>query len=211
MSGIRSVVASTVVVLAFSCGGPSGNDGGSGGSGGGGGGGSSNDAGASVGTGTCTPAMADAGTLGSSDAGTPCHQLVNCAEEVTFQSASDVGNEPTPQGGTISDGLYALTAVRTYNIGPQNGMTKVRVTLLKAGNTYFTSNRAGAATTDAQGTLTGTTSGADLNQTAVCPNAGGTRTRKFTVVSADQWIDYDVQNVGTSSSRTVAYEYTRVK
>jgi hypothetical protein len=207
MTNIRLGVAAAIVSLAFSCGSPGGNDGGGGGSGGSGG---NTDAGASVGTGTCTVAMADAGTIGTADAGSACHQLPNCGEEVIFQSASDVGNEPTPTGGTIADGLYALTAVRTYNIGPQNGMTKVRSTLLKTGNTFYTVARSGASTTDGYGTLTATTSGADLVQNATCPVAG-TRNRKFTVVSADQWIDYDVQNVGVSSTRTVAYEYTRVK
>jgi hypothetical protein len=204
----RLGLAVAVVTIFSACGGPAGNDGGSGGGSGGG----NQDAGQSVGTGTCTPAMADAGSATTgADGGTICHQLPNCAEDVIFQSGSDVGNQPTPAGGTINDGLYALTAVRTYNIGPQNGSIKVKFTVLKSGDTFYLSNHSYSSGADGRAITTATFSGADWTQTPVCPAASGTIARKYTVVSPDQWIDYDVQNVGTSSSRTVAYEYTRVK
>ncbi len=156
-----------------------------------------NDAGGG-GVGTCTALLADAGTLGGGDAGTACHQLPNCAAEVTFQTAS--GSAPTATGGTVADGLYALTAVRVY--GLTASPVTVRVTLLKQGSTvYGVSSASGSASAPYTATVSYANNMSSMTQS--CPGAG-MMSRGY-AVNGDVWLDLDV-----SSQRTVAYEYTRV-
>lgn len=186
---MRLVTTAAMTFLTLmACGGTTGgNDGGGGGGG-------------SAGFGTCTALLADAGTLGASDAGTACHQLPNCAAEVTFQTAS--GAAPTATGGTMADGLYALTAVRVYGLTAT--ATTVRVTVLKQGSTiYGISSANGSASAPYTATANFDTSSKMSTLTQTCPNSG-TMSRGY-AINGDVWLDLDV-----SSQRTVAYEYTRV-
>ncbi len=186
-------------------GGTGGGTGGAGGSGGAGGGTSgSTDAGLSKGVGTCTVALADAGTLGGPDAGF-CHQLPNCGESIDFQyvSPSIAAPKPTPGAGP-ADGLYALTAVRVYNLGTGPAVSGLKATYLKQGNTI----RGAITSNGTNNTLTNTASfesDGGVTLTSVCPSVGDSMTRGYQV-NGDIWLDLNV-----SSDRTVAYEYTRVK
>lgn len=197
---MRKTIGVVAVLGLVACGGGGGGGSGGGSGASGGGSGGNKDAGASAGLGTCTPALADAGMVGAADAG--CNQLVNCAEEVSFTYLDNSFSKPTPAGGTVADGLYALTAVRVYGLGPTGPDAKVRVTYLKSGNTLYGSLQANGSMAHSQGTVS--YSGTDSTFAATCPSVGS-MTRAYSA-DADHWYDLDV-----SSQRTVAYEYTRVK
>jgi len=147
------------------------------------------------GVGTCTAADGDPGDIGPAP---DCHQLPNCAADVTFQTAS--GTAPTPAGGTVADGLYALTAAKVYGMAAPPGVT-VKVTQFKDGDTMYSV----AKTPNSEGRTMGTVafSGTDVVLTQTCPGSGE-QSRKYTATST-QLLDFD-----TDEDRTIVYEYTLV-
>lgn len=152
----------------------------------------------SAGVGTCTPADGDPGVI---DPAGQCHQLVNCAADVTFQTGTGAG--PTPAGGTLVDGLYALSAVTVYKMAAPPDIV-VRATQLKQGDTIYTTSRSGASSQDNYSTGTVALTGIDSVLTQSCPFSGA-QERQYTATSW-QFLDFDI-----SPQRTVVYEYTLVQ
>lgn len=158
----------------------------------------------SVGVGSCTPSSADAGSVADAaalDAGVECHQLANCAADVPFTTGT--GAAPTPAGGTLPDGIYALTAAIVYGAVAPPGMT-LTVTQVKQGSTIYTTAHSKSSPQDGRAVSTVAFSGTDMTGTQICPGSG-VQARKFTATST-KLLDFDID-----PKRTVVYEYTLVQ
>jgi hypothetical protein len=109
-----------------------------------------------------SPPAADA----PDDAPLTCNALVNSAPTITVeQVASD---PPSPQGGTVADGTYAMTAAVIYTgaAGPSGPSGTAQTTLQISGSTIQVANAGQPATR----TVTFTISGTGIDSVDTCPD-----------------------------------------
>jgi len=100
------------------------------------------------------------------EAATVCNMLTNSAAAITYSQVNQ--NPPTPQGGTIVDGTYAMTDASIYTgpNGPSGPSGMSQTTIQITGSTIQVVS-SGKPTTR---TVTLTTSGTSLTATDTCPD-----------------------------------------
>ena len=139
----------------------------------------------------------------ASDAAPSCNALANAAPIVSVeQGASD---PPAPQGGTVVDGTYWLTAAVVYT-GPSGptGMTgTAQTTLLVQGGTV----QMATSGTPATRTVTFTTSGTDLDSVDTCPDTDS-RSSGYTATASTLVVELDA-GTDDAGARTLVETFTK--
>jgi hypothetical protein len=152
-------------------------------------------AGLSIALGACSSASGGDSVLAT------CNALVVDTAAVPYTVIAAAA--PTPAGGTIADGTYALTALNKYtgaggSTSPVAGNARVLITI--TGNTM---QQAGTMNNGPVMTYTTViaTSGTTLTLTDVCPGSA-TSTRQFTATAAE------LHAYETKGSSTLEQVYT---
>lgn len=129
-----------------------------------------------AGTGTDAPSADETGTGGkdaapgdtSTDAPVVCNTLVAAGGQAPLAVVAE--DAPTPTGGTLADGTYALTAAKVY-AGPGAPATVIgsaAVTLKLTGTKFETLSETGGKATTGSGTFA--TNGAAITLRDTCPD-----------------------------------------
>jgi len=109
----------------------------------------------------------DAAADAPAEAATACNMLTNSATPITYSQVNQ--DPPTPQGGTIVDGTYAMTDASIYTgpNGPSGPSGMSQTTIQISGNTIQVVSSGQPPTR----TVTLATSGTSLTATDTCPDA----------------------------------------
>ena len=147
----------------------------------------------------------DTGDAASSanDAAETCNTLVNSASSVSIeQVASD---PPAPQGGTIANGTYTLTAAVIYTgpQGPTGASGTTQTTLQVTGGTIQVVSDGDPATR----TVTFTTSGTSLDSVDTCPDTD-TRPGTYTATPTTLVVELD-GGTDDAGARTLVETFTK--
>lgn len=101
------------------------------------------------------------------EAATVCNMLANSAQAVTYSQLNQ--DPPTPQGGTMADGTYAMTAAAIYTgPGGTSGPSGTSQTTIQVAGTTIQIVSDGQPPTR---TVTLATSGTSFTATDTCPDA----------------------------------------
>jgi hypothetical protein len=108
----------------------------------------------------------DAAADASAEAATVCNMLANSAAPITYSQVNQ--NPPTPQGGTMVDGTYAMTDASIYTgpNGPSGPSGMSQTTIQVTGSTIQIAS-SGQPTTR---TVTLSTIGTRFTATDTCPD-----------------------------------------
>jgi hypothetical protein len=137
------------------------------------------------------------------EAATACNMLTNSASVITFSQVNQ--NPPTPQGGTIVDGTYAMTDASIYTgpNGPSGPSGMSQTTIQITGSTIQVASN-GQPTTR---TVTLATSGTSLTATDTCPDSKVTQ-GSYTATSTTLLIFLDA-GTDDAGARTLVETFTK--
>ena len=150
-----------------------------------------------------TSAPSSPATDAAEDAALACNVLVNSAAVVTVEQVAS--NPPAPEGGTIVDGIYAMTSAIIYTgpNGPSGATGTGQTTLQVEGNTIQ------VATTGQPPALTVsfTTGGTNINAVNTCPDTDP-RPATYTATPTSLVIQLP-GGTDDAGARTVVETYTK--
>ncbi len=137
------------------------------------------------------------------DAATTCNTLSNVASTVSFEQVAQ--DPPQPQGGTIADGTYTLTAATIYTGpgGPTGASGSSKVTVQISGTTIQVVTDGSPPTK----TVTLATSGSTLTASDTCPDTSVTH-GSYTATAATLLIFLD-GGTDDAGARTLVETFTR--
>lgn len=161
--------------------------------------GATNEDGGSSGEDSAADAPADA----PGEAATACNMLANSAQAITYSQVSQ--NPPTPQGGTMADGTYAMTAATIYTgpNGPSGPSGMSQTTIQVTGSTIQIVSNGQPPTR----TVTLATSGTSFTATDTCPDSKVTHgSYTATATSILIFLDGGTDDAG---ARTVVETFTK--
>jgi len=137
------------------------------------------------------------------EAATVCNMLANSASVITYSQVSQ--NPPTPQGGTMVDGTYAMTDASIYTgpNGPSGPSGMSQTTIQVTGSTIQIVSNGQPPTR----TVTLATSGTSFTATDTCPDAKVTHgSYTATPTSILIFLDGGTDDAG---ARTVVETFTK--
>jgi hypothetical protein len=137
------------------------------------------------------------------DAPTVCNSLPNTASSVSIEQLAS--EPPAPQGGTIVDGTYALTAAVIYtgSGGPTGPSGTTQTTLQISGATIQVVSDGEPATR----TVTFTTSGTSIQSVDTCPDTD-TRPGTYTATPTTLVVELD-GGTDDAGARTLVETFTK--
>lgn len=145
----------------------------------------------------------DAAPDAPAEAATVCNTLANTASPITYDQMNQ--DPPTPQGGTMVDGTYAMTAASIYT-GPNgpSGPSGMAQTTIQVSGTTIQIVEVGQPPTR---TVTLATSGTSFTATDTCPDAKVTQgSYTATPTSILIFLDGGTDDAG---ARTVVETFTK--